>query len=88
MAGLIETLIYPFRRLKPPEAKTPMGFFTDTTLCIGCKACEVACKQEHNPLPHEAFDPKRPDASKYVSVWGDGPQIVDGKLDFTGRVTV
>jgi formate dehydrogenase iron-sulfur subunit len=22
-----------------------MGFFTDTTLCIGCKACEVACKQ-------------------------------------------
>ncbi len=23
----------------------PHGFFTDTTLCIGCKACEVACKQ-------------------------------------------
>jgi formate dehydrogenase iron-sulfur subunit len=23
----------------------PMGFFTDTTVCIGCKACEVACKQ-------------------------------------------
>jgi formate dehydrogenase iron-sulfur subunit len=22
-----------------------MGFFTDTTVCIGCKACEVACKQ-------------------------------------------
>ncbi|EYF05131.1 4Fe-4S dicluster domain-containing protein [Chondromyces apiculatus] len=22
----------------------PMGFFTDTTVCIGCKACEVACK--------------------------------------------
>ncbi|MCU1277783.1 MAG: hypothetical protein JWM53_1329, partial [bacterium] len=20
-----------------------MGFFTDSTLCIGCKACEVAC---------------------------------------------
>ena len=28
----------------------PMGFFTDTTLCIGCKACEVACKQ-WNQLP-------------------------------------
>jgi formate dehydrogenase iron-sulfur subunit len=27
-----------------------MGFFTDTTLCIGCKACEVACKQ-WNQLP-------------------------------------
>jgi formate dehydrogenase iron-sulfur subunit len=26
------------------------GFFTDTTLCIGCKACEVACK-EWNDLP-------------------------------------
>ena len=23
----------------------PMGFFTDTTVCIGCKACEVACKE-------------------------------------------
>jgi formate dehydrogenase iron-sulfur subunit len=26
------------------EAK-PMGFFTDTSVCIGCKACEVACKE-------------------------------------------
>jgi formate dehydrogenase iron-sulfur subunit len=30
-----------------PEA---MGFFTDTTICIGCKACEVACKS-WNQLP-------------------------------------
>jgi formate dehydrogenase iron-sulfur subunit len=28
------------------------GFLTDTTLCIGCKACEVACK-EWNALPAE-----------------------------------
>jgi formate dehydrogenase iron-sulfur subunit len=27
-----------------------MGFFTDTTICIGCKACEVACKN-WNQLP-------------------------------------
>ena len=27
-----------------------VGFFTDTTVCIGCKACEVACK-EWNELP-------------------------------------
>jgi formate dehydrogenase iron-sulfur subunit len=27
-----------------------MGFFTDTSVCIGCKACEVACKQ-WNDLP-------------------------------------
>jgi formate dehydrogenase iron-sulfur subunit len=26
------------------------GFFTDTTVCIGCKACEVAC-HEWNQLP-------------------------------------
>lgn len=31
----------------PPARK---GFFTDTSVCIGCKACEVACK-EWNMLP-------------------------------------
>jgi formate dehydrogenase iron-sulfur subunit len=31
------------------------GFFTDTTLCIGCKACEVACKQ-WNQLPEDGLD--------------------------------
>jgi formate dehydrogenase iron-sulfur subunit len=30
------------------------GFFTDATLCIGCKACEVACKQ-WNQLPDDGF---------------------------------
>jgi formate dehydrogenase iron-sulfur subunit len=29
-----------------------MGFFTDTSVCIGCKACEVACK-EWNLLPED-----------------------------------
>jgi len=29
-----------------------MGFFTDTSVCIGCKACEVACK-EWNELPQD-----------------------------------
>ena len=33
---------------------TDVGFFTDTTLCIGCKACEVACKQ-WNQLPDDGF---------------------------------
>jgi formate dehydrogenase iron-sulfur subunit len=32
-----------------------MGFFTDTTVCIGCKACEVACKQ-WNDLPADGSD--------------------------------
>ncbi|MDQ4078449.1 MAG: 4Fe-4S dicluster domain-containing protein [Chloroflexota bacterium] len=31
-----------------------MGFLTDTSLCIGCKACEVACKQ-WNQLPMDNF---------------------------------
>ncbi len=31
------------------------GFFTDTTVCIGCKACEVACK-EWNQLPDDGMD--------------------------------
>jgi formate dehydrogenase iron-sulfur subunit len=31
-----------------------LGFFTDTTLCIGCKACEVACKQ-WNQLPDDGY---------------------------------
>jgi len=30
------------------------GFFTDSSLCIGCKACEVACK-EWNTLPMDDF---------------------------------
>lgn len=30
------------------------GFFTDTTVCIGCKACEVACKQ-WNQLPEDGM---------------------------------
>jgi formate dehydrogenase iron-sulfur subunit len=30
------------------EAKPRMGFFTDTSVCIGCKACEVACKEWNN----------------------------------------
>lgn len=32
---------------EPPDR---MGFFTDTSVCIGCKACEVACK-EWNAVP-------------------------------------
>lgn len=34
----------------PPARPGALGFLTDTTLCIGCKACEVACKQ-WNQLP-------------------------------------
>jgi formate dehydrogenase iron-sulfur subunit len=30
------------------------GFFTDSTTCIGCKACEVACK-EWNQVPSDGY---------------------------------
>ena len=32
-----------------------MGFFTDTSICIGCKACEVACK-EWNAVPDDGYE--------------------------------
>ncbi|HEX5144461.1 MAG TPA: 4Fe-4S dicluster domain-containing protein [Mycobacterium sp.] len=33
------------------EVRARKGFFTDTSICIGCKACEVACKEwNRNPL--------------------------------------
>jgi formate dehydrogenase iron-sulfur subunit len=34
---------------------TRMGFFTDTSICIGCKACEVACK-EWNDVPDDGLN--------------------------------
>jgi formate dehydrogenase iron-sulfur subunit len=37
---------------EPPARK---GFFTDTSICIGCKACEVACK-EWNGIPDDGFN--------------------------------
>jgi formate dehydrogenase iron-sulfur subunit len=37
------------------DAPPRMGFFTDTSVCIGCKACEVACK-EWNAVPDDGFD--------------------------------
>jgi formate dehydrogenase iron-sulfur subunit len=41
-----------------PKAGTEgvrFGFFTDTSVCIGCKACEVACK-EWNEVPSTRFE--------------------------------
>ena len=34
---------------------TVTAFLTDSTVCIGCKACEVACK-EWNQIPNDGFD--------------------------------
>jgi formate dehydrogenase iron-sulfur subunit len=37
-------------RLYGEQTRPRVGFFTDTSVCIGCKACEVACK-EWNEIP-------------------------------------
>jgi formate dehydrogenase iron-sulfur subunit len=37
-----------------PDHPPRMGFFTDTSVCIGCKACEVACK-EWNAIPEDGL---------------------------------
>jgi formate dehydrogenase iron-sulfur subunit len=49
-----------------------MGFFTDTTICIGCKACEVACKN-WNQLPAENGGVKRMSGNSY-----DNTERLDG----------
>jgi formate dehydrogenase iron-sulfur subunit len=36
------------------QARERVGFFTDTSICIGCKACEVACK-EWNQVPEDGL---------------------------------
>jgi formate dehydrogenase iron-sulfur subunit len=37
------------------EHRPRVGFFTDTSVCIGCKACEVACK-EWNSVPEDGLN--------------------------------
>ncbi|AMV25149.1 Formate dehydrogenase, nitrate-inducible, iron-sulfur subunit [Gemmata sp. SH-PL17] len=54
VGALWHRLVYPFRRGNRPAPQPPTGFYTDTTVCIGCKACEVACKQ-WNQLPADGF---------------------------------
>ena len=34
-----------FERYEPRPAQSELAFFTDTSICSGCKSCEVACKQ-------------------------------------------
>ena len=48
----------------------PVGFFTDTTVCIGCKACQVACK-EWNDLPAKLGDKRADGTRKALPMTGD-----------------
>ncbi len=44
----------PARASGHTSAPPRVGFFTDTSVCIGCKACEVACK-EWNHVPEDGL---------------------------------
>src|SRR5215207_3628745 len=45
----------PAQSTRREVAKVATGFLTDTTVCIGCKACEVACKQ-WNQIPADGYE--------------------------------
>ncbi|MBO1330291.1 4Fe-4S dicluster domain-containing protein [Streptomyces sp. VRA16 Mangrove soil] len=44
----------PARDAGHKDAPPRVGFFTDTSVCIGCKACEIACK-EWNAIPEDGL---------------------------------
>jgi formate dehydrogenase iron-sulfur subunit len=46
---------YPGEQVVQPRPGDEVGFFTDSSICIGCKACEVACKQ-WNDVPVDLAD--------------------------------
>jgi formate dehydrogenase iron-sulfur subunit len=52
--GLFDTGPDPAAATGYPDAPPRVGFFTDTSVCIGCKACEVACK-EWNHVPDDGL---------------------------------
>src|SRR5262249_17993872 len=48
LASIMNRLTWPFR-FGHVEPRPSTGFYTDTTVCIGCKACGVARKQWNQP---------------------------------------
>ena len=61
-------------------AQVPVGFYTDTSVCIGCKACQVACHQ-WNDLPADlAQQPTEGAPGKARPLTGDS-------YDNTGSLT-
>ena len=56
--------------VRRPDAQK-MGFFTDTTVCIGCKACEVACKQ-WNDLPADGSEFRKGGSYDHTGSLGAG----------------
>src|SRR5437016_10207284 len=56
MASLVSLKVSQWPATYGDESQPRMGFFTDTSICIGCKACEVACKEWNQiPMSMEGF---------------------------------
>src|SRR3954463_14276604 len=61
-------------------AQVPLGFYTDTSVCIGCKACQVACHQ-WNDLPADLAQQPTDDAP------GQTKPLTGDSYDNTGSLT-
>ncbi len=53
------------------------ALIVNTENCVGCNACEVACKQEHN----------LPAGPRWIRVYQDSPREIEGKLQVRYLVT-
>ena len=53
------------------------ALIVDTKDCVGCNACEVACKQEHD----------LPIGPRWIRVYPDSPREMEGKLQLRYIVT-
>ncbi|MEX2119237.1 MAG: 4Fe-4S dicluster domain-containing protein [Pirellulales bacterium] len=61
----------------------PVGFYTDTTVCIGCKACQVACHQ-WNDLPAGHGPPEDSPAGMRRTHESGLPRLSGNSYDNTG----
>ena len=53
------------------------ALMVNTEDCVGCNACEVACKQEHN----------LPVGPRWIRVFPDSPREIEGRLQLRYVVT-
>ena len=76
---------------EPKTPPDPYGCLVDTTLCVGCRKCELACNQVNNlPEPDVPFDDlqvldekRRPNAKAYTVI----NRYFTGRLDERNRLT-
>jgi Fe-S-cluster-containing dehydrogenase component len=81
LAGATTALTTGTAQARPPKELPPdaVGILYDATLCIGCKACEVGCK-EANAIPM-ASDPALEQAKGVHAVWDAGSDLDSRNLN-------